>query len=136
MEIRILDRKESVKEIKKLIYYAKEELIIISPYIDIKDDYKEELEKCRAKDKLIVFREGQFLKDYKLLKSLKFHLMEVKDLHAKIYMNENYVLFSSMNLYRYSMENNHETSIMVKREYLSDKDLNILFKIAEYGRMV
>lgn len=125
MKVKLLDRKESVKEIKKLIYYAKKELILISPYVDISIDYMEEIICCRAKEKALIFRDNQFIKDYSFLKENDFRLFKVKDLHSKVYLNENWVIFSSMNLYNYSMENNFETSVMIKREDIENTSLII-----------
>lgn len=134
MDIRILDRKETVKEIKKLIYYAKDELILISPYIDLSDDYMDEIEYCRAVDKVLIFRNGQILKDYWFLKNNNFKLLNVLNLHSKIYINENWIIFSSMNLYNYSMENNHESSIMIRRKHVSDNDLRVIYNIIKDAR--
>ena len=128
-DIRILNREETVKEIEKLIYYSKETLIIISPYIMLTEKLKERLTECRAKQKMIICREESILKDEKFLKKIGFLIGKAKNLHSKIYANENWVLFSSMNLYHYSIENNYESSIMIRENKLERKDFKVIEEI-------
>ena len=55
-------------------------------------------------------RERDFLDD------LGFKHSFLDNLHAKCYLNENQALLTSMNLYKYSQENNEEMGILVSRE--------------------
>lgn len=130
-EVKILNRKESVIEIKKLIKYAKESLILISPYVDLSESYMEEIIFCKAKKKCLIYRLDQFIEDYHFLKENDFLLGRVKNLHSKIYMNENYIIFSSMNLVDYSMNNNFEHSIMIKTSLINEEESKKIIEIIE-----
>ena len=119
--------------IEDLIREAKNTLMLISPYIDlserVKSALKEQLNKKNPDFKLKVL----FGKDgkskltkadsnaKKLRESLEFFTqfpnIEIrfeKRLHAKFYMNDFHRIFSSMNLYNYSLENNIEFGIIEK----------------------
>ncbi|MBF04057.1 MAG: hypothetical protein CMP76_12250 [Flavobacterium sp.] len=128
-DIRILNREETVREIEKLIYYAKKELIIISPYVSITEEYKDEIINCRSKFKVIIVRENENFKDYNFFKNENFIIKKAKNLHSKIYLNENWLIFSSMNLYKYSIENNFESSIMLRRNKIKDEEIKPILEI-------
>lgn len=128
-DIRILNREETVLEIQKMIYYAKESLILISPYVSLTEEYKKELKRCIAKEKILIHRENAEIKDIDFLEKIGFKTAFVKNLHSKIYINDNWIIFSSMNLYHYSIENNFETSIMIREKALQKKDTKVIMEI-------
>jgi len=104
-------------EIAQLIKGAKDKLYLISPYLQIDERFKQMLEdKDRMKlDVRIIYRENKLqLQENNWLKSLKYVRTSLcKNLHAKCYLNENEAIVTSMNLYKFSQENNEEMGIVV-----------------------
>lgn len=117
--------------IEDLIREAKNKLLLISPYIDlsprVRSALKEQLDRKNQNFKLrILFgkngkEELQKGKKPKLKSSLEF-LMQFPNveirfeelLHAKFYINDYHMIFSSMNLYDYSGSRNIEFGILEK----------------------
>src|SRR3989344_7286913 len=104
-------------EIAQLIKGAKDKLYIISPYLQIDERFKQMLkDKDRMKlDVRIIYREIKLQpQENNWLKSLKYIRTSLcKNLHAKCYLNENEAIVTSMNLYKFSQENNEEMGIVV-----------------------
>ena len=44
------------------------------------------------------------------------HLIEVKNLHSKVYLNDNKCILTSMNFYEYSQINNFEIGVIIDRK--------------------
>ena len=104
-------------EIAQLIKGAKDKLYLISPYLQIDDRFKEMIaDKDRMKlDVRIIYRENKLQpQENNWLKSLTFVRTSLcKNLHAKCYLNESKAIVTSMNLYKFSQENNKEMGILV-----------------------
>lgn len=109
----ILNTKETANKILEIIKEAKEYLIIVSPFLKMKEKYKKEIERKKIKVIIIYgksdlnYDEEDFMYDCD-----NIGLYYCDDLHAKIYMNENECIISSMNLYQFSEENNFELSVV------------------------
>jgi phosphatidylserine/phosphatidylglycerophosphate/cardiolipin synthase-like enzyme len=110
-------------EIEEILDSAEKYLILVSPYLKLNQRLKVRLSDAFKKvdNVYLIYRENE-LKDRELLwlesfKNLK--LFPIKNLHAKIYLNQDFALISSMNLYEYSQINNHE--IGVKFEFREDQ---------------
>jgi phosphatidylserine/phosphatidylglycerophosphate/cardiolipin synthase-like enzyme len=110
-------------EIEEILDSAEKYLILVSPYLKLNQRLKVRLSDAFKKvdNVYLIYRENE-LKDRELLwlesfKNLK--LFSIKNLHAKIYLNQDFALISSMNLYEYSQINNHE--IGVKFEFREDQ---------------
>jgi hypothetical protein len=131
--------------IEDLIKNAKDKLTLISPYIDLSERVKSALnEQLNKKNpnftlKVLFGKDGKDVlknerRSAKQLKdSLEFFMnfpnVEIKfekRLHAKFYLNDFDMIFSSMNLYNYSLVNNIEFGII---ENLSS--IGILGQIGE-----
>jgi phosphatidylserine/phosphatidylglycerophosphate/cardiolipin synthase-like enzyme len=114
---RFLDTTGVSNELAQIIKGAKERLILISPYLQICDRFKEMLEdQDRQKiDIRIVYGESELQpQQSNWLKSLESVRTSVcKNLHAKCYLNEKEALISSMNFYEFSQINNNEMGIVV-----------------------
>lgn len=88
-----------------LISEAKEEVIIVSPYVNITSWTK--MTRClkMAVDKgvqiKIYVRKGAS-NDYKPFLDFGIQIIHIENLHAKIYLNESHGIVSSQNLYEYS----------------------------------
>lgn len=92
-------------KIMTLIEEAEKELIIVSPYVEFKnwDKLKRCLRNARDRNVAITFYVRENVKqDLDPIKEINAKIVYVKDLHAKIYLNEVNGIVSSQNLYQYS----------------------------------
>ena len=118
-------------EIEKIFENAKEQIILISPYIKLHERYSSTLKSKLENPKLkitVVF--GKNEED--LSKSMKkeafdffkeFPNIEIrheKRLHAKYYANEASAILTSMNLYEFSQNNNIEAGVLSKSTLLGE----------------
>ena len=114
---KFLDTTGVSNELAQIIKGAKEKLILISPYLQIGDRFKEFLvEQDRQKiDIRIIYGKSELQpQENNWLKSLKSVRTSIcKNLHAKCYLNEKEALISSMNFYEFSQMNNNEMGIAV-----------------------
>lgn len=99
---------EIAPRIMTLIDNANTELILVSPYISI--DNWQKLKKClqRAVDRgvnITIYARENANQNLETIKSFNVNLFLVKDLHAKIYLNDSYAIASSQNLIQYSDDN-------------------------------
>jgi hypothetical protein len=99
---------EIATRIMTLIDNANKELILVSPYISIDNWLK--FKKClqRAVDrgvKITIYARENATQNLETIRAFKVNLYLVKDLHAKIYLNETYAIASSQNLIQYSDDN-------------------------------
>jgi hypothetical protein len=116
---------EIATRIMTLIDNAKTELILVSPYISI--DKWDKFKKClqRAIDRgvvITIYARENAEQNLETIRSLNLELILVRDLHAKIYLNESYAIASSQNLVQYSDSNSidfaYSTEIDDEREQL------------------
>jgi hypothetical protein len=124
-------------ELEKIIEFANQHLLLISPFIKLHERYASVLKTKKEKfDFKIVLVFGKNEDD--ISKSMKqedfnffkeFPNVEIryeKRLHAKYYASEEAAILTSMNLYTYSQDNNIETGVLTYRkgviESLTTKD--------------
>ncbi len=111
--------------LEELIRSANEKLILISPYLQLNERFKELLEdKNRLKiDVRIVYGKAEMQpEEISWLHSLNFiRISFCKNLHAKCYLNEQSCIITSMNLYEFSQVNNNEMGVMFTKQ--NDPDL-------------
>lgn len=118
--MKFLTTKEIAGQIISILREAKEFIIIVCPYLDVEDEYIKRI-KVAMENKveiIIVFGKTE-LKDSERQKLQNLHTDNIKfleNLHAKCYMNEETALVTSMNLYKYSEENNREIGIVINRK--------------------
>lgn len=133
---------EISSQIMTLIDETKEELVIVSPYVEIKNWSK--IKKCiqRAVDRgvnITVYVRKSAKQDLSDLRQFKLKLILIPDLHAKIYLNENYAIVSSQNMIEYSDENSidfaYSTETDLERLQL-DKLINQYLKIHDLKNKV
>jgi phosphatidylserine/phosphatidylglycerophosphate/cardiolipin synthase-like enzyme len=114
---KFLDTTGVSNELAQIIKGAKERLILISPYLQICNRFKEMLEdQDRMKlDIRIIYGKSELQpQESNWLKSLKSVRTSIcKNLHAKCYLNEKEALITSMNFYEFSQMNNNEMGIVV-----------------------
>lgn len=100
--------------LEELIRTAKEELVLVSPYLKLNERVRELLrDRSGQVDIRIIYgkkdlqpEERQWLAEQKRIK-----IGFCRNLHAKCYLNENYCIVTSMNLYDFSQVNNNEMGI-------------------------
>ena len=111
-------RKGIVRHLENIIEEAEEELILISPYIKADDEIKRLLRnKTRATSIYVIYGKKELnSREKDFFDGIGVKTSFLKDLHAKCYLNEKKALLTSMNLYKYSQENNDEMGILVSRE--------------------
>ncbi len=131
-------------EIIDIIKNAKDYCFIVSPYYRPWLQLNKALELSAKDDKRIFF----FFRDdqqdnraiYDLNDSFGFDVFFIKNLHAKLYLNEREALIASMNLFDYSKENNFEiayklTSPADSKELVTKVILGEMLKIWATGEL-
>jgi phosphatidylserine/phosphatidylglycerophosphate/cardiolipin synthase-like enzyme len=125
--IEFLEKTGISKGIVNIIDKAEERIVLICPYFDIQPNYLEKLERAVGKKGVkvtIVYGKKKYKRNKDLKSDLKKRLeklngVEIKyyeELHAKCYYNEKYMVVSSMNLYKYSEQNNREMGFGIEKE--------------------
>jgi len=143
----ILSNEQISSKICEIIRGTEEFCFIVTPYIKIWPHLEIRLKTASEQKKKIIFflRENQdekhkekFLNDIKEFnKKYSFDIFLIKNLHAKIYLNEKEALISSMNLYEYSQEHNHEIGIYFKNKKMINEiiEKNIIEDIFGVGKI-
>jgi phosphatidylserine/phosphatidylglycerophosphate/cardiolipin synthase-like enzyme len=107
--------------LEELIKTAKDRLILISPFLKLNDRIKELLEdKNRLKiDVRIIYGKNKLQnEEINWLSRLTYiRISFCKNLHAKCYVNEEFCIITSLNLYEFSQVNNNEMGIAVSRKH-------------------
>lgn len=105
--------------LEELIKGARDRLILISPFLKLNDRIKELLaDKDRLKiDVRIVYGKSELAPaEIDWLKGLTFvRTSFCKNLHAKCYLSEEACIVTSLNLYEFSMVNNNEMGVLIRR---------------------
>lgn len=129
----LLNRFKVHDRLISMIEKAETQLIIISPYVKLHTAYKQALSK-RIEDHelnvIIVFGKNEenktkslSIEDFMFFRQFKnITIKYCKRLHAKIYANDSYSLFASMNLHSYSADNNIEAGILCKFDDMTTKN--------------
>ena len=111
--------------LEELIKGAKDRLILISPFLKLNDRIKELLaDKNRLKiDVRIVYGKSELQpEEINWLKELTYiRTSFCKNLHAKCYMNEEFCIIASLNLYEFSQVNNNEMGVLIRRADAADR---------------
>lgn len=105
--------------LEELIKDAKDRLILISPFLKLNDRVKELLaDKNRLKiDVRIVYGKSELQPaEMAWLQELTYiRTSYCKNLHAKCYLNEEFCIITSLNLYEFSQVNNNEMGVLIRR---------------------
>ena len=117
-EIDILDADATTIAIKKLILEAKEQVLLVCPYLDLSASIITSIQKAieRGVSVNVVYRVDKSTENAKNeekekeLKQMGCNVARCKRLHTKCYMNEQYVIISSLNLLTSSQSGNFELS--------------------------
>ena len=110
---------EIASKIMTLIVEAEKELILVSPYIEIYDWNKMKKSLSKAVDKGIhinfIVRHNAS-NDLSPLLALKIKPILVRDLHAKVYINDKYAIVTSQNIIQYSDTNSIDVGYITENE--------------------
>ena len=105
--------------LENIIINANKWLVLISPFLNITENFLLRLQDAdKRKVKIIIIYGKNELKpeEKKKLQELKnLSLHFCKNLHAKCYFNEQYMVITSLNLHDFSAQNNREMGILVTR---------------------
>ena len=103
--------------LEEIIRLARDRLILLSPFLQLNDRVKELLEeKNRLKtDVRLVFSKNELQpEETNWLRSLHFvRTSYCRNLHAKCYLNEEFCLVTSLNLFDFSQAKNNEMGILI-----------------------
>jgi hypothetical protein len=118
---RFLTTQSISDEIFQIIKEAKKKLILVSPYFQtsqlIRERIRTKSEKSKSMELTIVYKEDLNQSEINWMKDIKnLAVREKNNLHAKCYLNESRAIICSMNLYKYSQENNIEMGILITRK--------------------
>ncbi|NLO78124.1 MAG: hypothetical protein GX097_06485 [Methanomicrobiales archaeon] len=121
-----LDNTGSSPALTDLIKNSEKELYLISPYIKLTSINRNYIQNCEGKDFSIniIHRDDAPLKneDLLILKNLKnVRIYSCADLHAKCYLNENFGVISTMNMYEHSQTSNWEMGVKFSKK--DDREL-------------
>ncbi|MDD1617374.1 MAG: hypothetical protein CG439_2512 [Methylococcaceae bacterium NSP1-2] len=105
--------------LEELIKNAKDRLVLISPFLKLNDRMRELLaDKNRLKiDMRIVYGKSELApEEMNWLKTQTYiRTSFCKNLHAKCYLNEEFCIITSLNLYEFSQINNNEMEVLINR---------------------
>jgi hypothetical protein len=110
---------EIASKIMTLIVEAEKELILVSPYIEIYDwsKMKKSLSKAVNKGICINFIVRQNASnDLSPLLELNIKPILIRDLHAKVYINDKYAIVTSQNIIQYSDTNSIDVGYITENE--------------------
>lgn len=130
---KILTGQELENKLTDIIWRAKKDIVIISPFIKLDNYVKKVFDKIKNKHDIslyIMFGKNQ---DYKhnsfseedlnyFINFKNVTILYNKDLHAKYYCNESEGLITSLNLYGYSMVNNIELGVNFSKPLINTID--------------
>ena len=119
MTVKFLTTLEASAKVEKIIREAKKELTIITPFLKLSNLF---LERFRDADirgvriKLVYGKrelDSEEQNNLEQLNNLELYFCEY--LHAKCYFNEHQMVITSLNLYDYSIKNNREMGVYIKK---------------------
>jgi hypothetical protein len=106
--------------IENIISKAKQELMLISPYLKISKTLFERLTQANKRGVKITLVYGKAELDTQqldLLNSIEnLEVFYFDNLHAKCYLNEDEIVITSMNLHHYSEKNNREMGVFASKQ--------------------
>ena len=119
-----LDTTAISHQIEKLIKSARQEIILISPYLMLRERISQLIEDAVGLGVTInvIYGKKERCKEVERLRTIKgVNVTFCKNVHAKCYLNEQVGIVTSLNLYDFSQGNNQEMGILFRRS--SDSEL-------------
>lgn len=132
---KFLSGKELEEGVYNIIWEAKKQLLIISPFIKLDDYFKKLFDKHKENPSLhiiVAFGKNEnnpqksFRKeDFEYFKDFpNISIVYVPKLHGKYYANEDRGIITSINLYDYSFKNNIEFGVMSETSFIGGDDID------------
>ncbi|MFX1296103.1 MAG: phospholipase D family protein [Promethearchaeota archaeon] len=119
MTVKFLTTLEASAKVEKIIREAKGELTLITPFLKLSNLFLERLRDADNRGvriKLIYGKKELDSEEYDNLNQLEnLELYYCEFLHTKCYFNEDQMVITSLNLYDYSIKNNREMGVYLKR---------------------
>jgi len=119
MTVKFLTTLEATAKVEKIIRDAKKELNLITPFLKLSSLFLERLidaDKRGVRIKLVYGKKELYSEEYDNLDQLdNLELYFCESLHAKCYFNEEQMVITSLNLYDYSIKNNREMGVYIKK---------------------
>src|SRR3989338_2916518 len=123
---KFLATKKISSEIEDILK-SKQKITLISPYLKLSKDFRELLKLRNDKEikTTIIFGKQELNHDELsfLMGQRSIYLKFYETLHGKCYFNDDTMIITSMNLHEYSMQNNKEFGILLKKNEPEDKKL-------------
>lgn len=117
---------EVLPQIYLVMSSANDRIFFVTPYIGLWEHLKSKIEEVMRRKIEVFFLIRSFddekvprkkpVQDLAWLREQGVKVVEVPNLHAKIYMNERTILLSSMNITQPSVNNSHEFAMMLRGE--------------------
>lgn len=116
---------EVLPQVYKVITESSEVITVVTPYLRLWEHLKSKLEDAFDRNVQVFFvirdtdeaiPKKRPAEDVRWLDNLGVRIIQVPNLHAKIYMNERTALLSSMNITEPSIANSHEFAIRLESE--------------------
>jgi hypothetical protein len=111
-------------QLEKLLKAAKRRIVLISPYMKLRPRVRELIEDAArlGVQVQIVYGKKEQCDEVERLKAIpRVSVTFCKNVHAKCYLNEDFGMVTSLNLYDFSQANNQEMGILFAR--VSEPDL-------------
>jgi len=125
MTVKFLTTLEASAKVEKIIREAKNELIVITPFLKLSNLFLErfrDAENRGVRIKLVYGKRELDSEEQSNLEQLNnLELYYCESLHAKCYFNEDQMVITSLNLYDYSIKNNREMGVYIRKN--EDKKL-------------
>lgn len=137
--VKFLDSDGIKSELSKILKKSNDFIYLVSPYLSIIERYRAIVEDAANQGIEIHVIYGK--NEMKTRESEWFETVDRvwihywKNLHSKCYMNEKAAIITSLNLYEYSMINNHEMGIVIYRNQDSDVYEDILDEVKRLIRI-
>lgn len=129
----IMDTLETNTWISHITEDARKHLVIICPYLKINDKLRRTIEMADRKGVNIYVIYGKRELDAETVTWLKglrhSNIANIPQLHAKLYMNEEMAVISSMNLYEFSQVNNEELGVLCGKRQDRAEFKDITFQV-------
>ena len=129
----IMDTLETNTWISHITEDARKHLVIICPYLKINDKLRRTIEVADRKGVNIYVIYGKRELDAETVTWLKglrhSNIANIPQLHAKLYMNEEMAVISSMNLYEFSQVNNEELGVLCGKRQDRAEFKDITFQV-------
>jgi len=132
---KILTTKGLAASLEDLIRKAQTEIVLISYSFKISSEYVQDLKRAAERGVTIKLIYGERInpETYDDISQLKnAEILHHKNLHAKIYANENKCIVGSMNFYDYSELNNTELGALFSKQ----NDLEAYSEVAEHCKRI